>query len=352
MTEDRKSLKIKSAEELNVVSPPSMVTRSGQNLNSNKYKADIPTRVIRYNHNQLYPGLDRKRHVLLKKGKLSPEKTIDLHGLSTKRAEEEVLAFLFQSYSQGLRLVLVITGKGRNSIQKVSNSVHQTNDIGIIKKSLTSWIKNSDIMPLILPKQKSYKSLFSRDARQFLAEIEIEPNSKLLGVNLKENSIKELANSNILFVQRGEHAFYPPLEKLSLRVGDIIVLAATRKSLERAMQELGDQIHPHLTKEPGDKLEDAGEYLSKDARVLAEVLIAPRSEMIGKDLEQIRFRNFTSCIVLGLLRRSRMLKDRITEIPLLAGDVLLVQGSEIGISNLKQNSDVVLIDFGIANQSE
>tara|TARA_S200000501_G_C20759534_1_gene715457 strand:- start:386 stop:991 length:606 start_codon:yes stop_codon:yes gene_type:complete len=150
VTEDRKSLKIKSAEELNVVSPPSMVTRSGQNLNSNKYKADIPTRVIRYNHNQLYPGLDRKRHVLLKKGKLSPEKTIDLHGLSTKRAEEEVLAFLFQSYSQGLRLVLVITGKGRNSIQKVSNSVHQTNDIGIIKKSLTSWIKNSDIMPLIL----------------------------------------------------------------------------------------------------------------------------------------------------------------------------------------------------------
>ena len=67
--------------------------------------------------------------------------------------------------------------------------------------------------------------------------------------------------------------------------------------------------------------------------------------MIGKDLEQIRFRNFTGCIVLGLLRRSRMLKDRITEIPLLAGDVLLVQGSEKGISNLKNNSDVVLIDW-------
>ena len=50
--------------------------------------------------------------------------------------------------------------------------------------------------------------------------------------------------------------------------------------------------------------------------------------MIGKDLEQIRFRNFTGCIVLGLLRRSRMLKDRVTEIPLLAGDVLLVQGTE------------------------
>ena len=124
-----------------------------------------------------------------------------------------------------------------------------------------------------------------------------------------------------------------------------MVLATTRKSLENAMQEFGEQFHPHLTKERGDKLEEAGDNLLKDSRVLAEVLVAPRSEMIGKDLEQIRFRNFTSCIVLGLLRRSRMLKDRITEIPLLAGDVLLVQGTDKGIANLKNNTDVVLIDW-------
>ena len=73
----------------------------------------------------------------------------------------------------------------------------------------------------------------------------------MLGLKLEENFIKELDNSNILFVQRGEHAFYPPLEKVILKVGDIIVLAATRKSLEAAMQEFGDQIHPHLTREPG-----------------------------------------------------------------------------------------------------
>ena len=268
------------------------------------------------------------------------------HGIDTRKT------FLPLSYISMLGGMTTLMGSSTNLIGAGISIDYGVQQIGMLDISIPALIIALPcivfvmyIMPLILPKQKSYKSLFSRDARQFLAEIEIEPNSKLLGVNLKENSIKELANSNILFVQRGEHAFYPPLEKLSLKVGDVIVLAATRKSLERAIQELGDQIHPHLTKEPGDKLEDAGEYLSKDARVLAEVLIAPRSEMIGKNLEQIRFRNYTSCIVLGLLRRSRMLKDRITEIPLLAGDVLLVQGSEIGVSNLKQNSDVVLIDW-------
>jgi len=268
------------------------------------------------------------------------------HGIDTSKT------FLPLSYISMLGGMTTLMGSSTNLIGAGITLEYGLDQIGMLDISIPALIIALPcilfvlyLMPLILPNQKSYKSLLSRDARQFLAEIEIEPNSKLLGINLKENSIKELSNSNILFVQRGEHAFYPPLENIILKVGDVIVLAATRKSLETAMQDLGDQIHPHITKEKGDDLTEAGESLSKDARVLAEVLVAPRSEMIGKDLEQIRFRNFTGCIVLGLLRGSRMLKDRITEIPLLAGDVLLVQGTENGVSNLKNNTDVVLIDW-------
>ncbi len=201
------------------------------------------------------------------------------------------------------------------------------------------------VIPFLLPTQKSVKSLFSRDARQFLAEIEVEHDSKLIGIKVINNTFTELSNSNILFVQRGEHAFYPPINNVTLKVGDIIVIAATRKSLENAMAQLGDQFNPHLTKEPGESLDNISDEFAKQAKVLAEVLVAPRSEMIGKDLEQIRFRSFTGCLVLGLLRRSRMLRDRITEIPLQAGDVLLVQGNDEAISNLKTNTDVVLIDW-------
>ena len=268
------------------------------------------------------------------------------HGIDTRKT------FLPLSYISMLGGMTTLMGSSTNLIGAGIAAEYSAKQIGMLDISIPALIIALPcilfvlyIIPLILPKQKSYKSLFSRDARQFLAEIEIEPNSKLLGIKLENNVIKELDNSNILFVQRGEHAFYPPLDNILLKVGDILVLATTRKSLENAMQEFGEQFHPHLTKERGDKLEEAGDNLLKDSRVLAEVLVAPRSEMIGKDLEQIRFRNFTSCIVLGLLRRSRMLKDRITEIPLLAGDVLLVQGSEKGISNLKNNSDVVLIDW-------
>ena len=53
--------------------------------------------------------------------------------------------------------------------------------------------------------------------RKFLAEIEVEYNSKLAGIKVMDNSLKELADSNILFVQRGEHAFYPPVNNITLK---------------------------------------------------------------------------------------------------------------------------------------
>ena len=272
--------------------------------------------------------------------------------LSERKGMDISKTLLPLSYVSMLGGMTTLMGSSTNLIGAGIVSDYGLKPIGVLEITIPALIISLPciffvlyVMPLLLPKQKSFKSLFSRDARQFLAEIEIEPNSKLLGVKILNNSLKELSNSSILFVQRGEKAFYPPIENFILRVGDIIVIAATRKSLEDAMSELGDQFHPHLTKEPGADFKEMGITLAKDARMLAEVLVSPRSQMIGKDLEQVKFRKFTGCIVLGLLRRSRMLRERITEIPLLAGDVLLIQGSELGIANLKNNTDVVLIDW-------
>ena len=78
------------------------------------------------------------------------------------------------------------------------------------------------IIPNLLPKNKSLKNPFARDARQFLVEVEIKENSKLLNLKIENNNIAEFSNSNILFIQRGEHAFYPPIDNLTLKIGDII----------------------------------------------------------------------------------------------------------------------------------
>ncbi|HVG47014.1 MAG TPA: Smr/MutS family protein [Rubellimicrobium sp.] len=49
----------------------------------------------------------------MRKGKLSPEGRIDLHGMTLAEAHPALISFILGSRAKGRRFVLVITGKGR-----------------------------------------------------------------------------------------------------------------------------------------------------------------------------------------------------------------------------------------------
>lgn len=51
----------------------------------------------------------------LREGQMSPEAHLDLHGLNAPQAFEELKFFIRSSWYKGLRVVLVVTGRGRNS---------------------------------------------------------------------------------------------------------------------------------------------------------------------------------------------------------------------------------------------
>lgn len=51
----------------------------------------------------------------LRQGKLAPEAKLDLHGLTRQEAREKVRFFLEDATFQGLKTVLVITGRGKGS---------------------------------------------------------------------------------------------------------------------------------------------------------------------------------------------------------------------------------------------
>ncbi|MBV8192730.1 MAG: Smr/MutS family protein [Alphaproteobacteria bacterium] len=57
-------------------------------------------------------GFDRDISRALSRGKLVPQASVDLHGMTVAAAERAVRAFLDRAVAQDLRLVLVVTGKG------------------------------------------------------------------------------------------------------------------------------------------------------------------------------------------------------------------------------------------------
>ncbi|MCX7644665.1 MAG: Smr/MutS family protein [Rhodobacteraceae bacterium] len=58
--------------------------------------------------------MDRKAFRQLARGKLAPEAKLDLHGMTLAEAQPALLRFVLASHAAGRRLVLVVTGKGRD----------------------------------------------------------------------------------------------------------------------------------------------------------------------------------------------------------------------------------------------
>jgi DNA-nicking Smr family endonuclease len=81
------------------------------------------------------PHMDRRRFDKLRRGRLEPEARIDLHGMTAERAHAALSGFILRAHAEDLRLVLVITGKGRPDDGNVAPRRH-----GILRHSLPHWL--------------------------------------------------------------------------------------------------------------------------------------------------------------------------------------------------------------------
>lgn len=203
----------------------------------------------------------------------------------------------------------------------------------------------SFLLPRMLPDRASLASALIEDSgKQFIAQVTVTRDSKLIGAEARGGFFPSLKDVTVRLIQRGEHAFVPPFENVSIRRGDILVLAATRKALTEVLkQDAGLRTGEDFVSPSRQDSSSA----STD-RMLAEVMIAPASRMLGQNLEQIGFRYKYNCIVLGIQRRSRMIRARVSEIRLEAGDVLLIQGHPDDVMALRGNPDMVLMEWSAA----
>ena len=202
------------------------------------------------------------------------------------------------------------------------------------------------LVPRLLPDRASMaRSLVTEDGREFIAQIELEPTSEYLGRKLETGTFPDFSDITIRMIQRGEHAFLPPFEDdLVLRSGDIVIVAATRKEIGQLLSKAPSTLLQNL---PGaEKITDVDDEDEVDEDInLAEVIITPASRMIGRTLEQIAFHHNHHCVVLGIQRHSRVIRSRISEIRLAAGDVLLVVGKRQDVMMLQESKDLLLLEW-------
>lgn len=84
------------------------------------------------------PGLDNASWNRLRGGKLTPSRTLDLHGKSAQSAFHLVERFLHTAHAERLRCVEIITGRGSGEAG------------GVLRRELPIWLNLPAIRPMIL----------------------------------------------------------------------------------------------------------------------------------------------------------------------------------------------------------
>ncbi|MEM8590468.1 MAG: SLC13 family permease [Pseudomonadota bacterium] len=200
------------------------------------------------------------------------------------------------------------------------------------------------VLPKLLPDRGGLADTLRTEGKQFIAEIDVTANSPLIGERAVAGQYRALRDVTVRLIQRGPRAILPPFEGAVLQAGDMLIVAATRTALTDA-----------LTRNAGFLLA-GGEPMAPDAEsrgreesdhVLAETMIAPASRMIDQTIGMVGFRRRFGCIVLGIQRRGRMTRQRMGEIRLQAGDVLLITGHRADVNALRANPDLVLMSWAI-----
>ena len=203
------------------------------------------------------------------------------------------------------------------------------------------------VAPRLIPARDALTSAIAGSGRQFMAEIAVGEGSRFAGIQPRGGFFPELKDLTVRVILRGEDRFVPPFDdSFEVHPGDTIVVAATRSALTEALRG-----EPGLPDDSGDRdwqreaASGGGWRWRVGDDMLAEVMITPASRMAGQTLQMVGFRYKYQCDVLGIQRRSQMIRSRVGDIRLEPGDVLLIQGSERHIGRMRGDPDVLLIEW-------
>ena len=198
------------------------------------------------------------------------------------------------------------------------------------------------IVPLLLPDRASMAgALVGGSGRHFIAQIDVKADSTLVGEVSVAGMFVKLPEVTVQMIQRGDSVLLPLIDDVTLQPGDAVIIAATRKALTDLIAK-----YPGIVQGVSAIPEDGSgdQVMPIGDRILVEAVVAPASRLEGRTVGQIGFHGRTGCIIIGVQRRSRMIRTDFKRIRLESADVLLILGKREDISRLRAERDVILVE--------
>ena len=93
---------------------------------------------------------ERRKARQISSGKIEVDARIDLHGLRQRDAHARLRAFLLEAHADGLRTVLVITGKGGEEQPDRLGDLAGERQRGVLRRNVPHWLEEPELRAIVL----------------------------------------------------------------------------------------------------------------------------------------------------------------------------------------------------------
>lgn len=189
----------------------------------------------------------------------------------------------------------------------------------------------------LLPVREMLTAILSdEERREYMTEAFVQPDSPVIGKTLADAGLTPARGVRVLEIVRDGVALTFDPKTVRLRAGDRLILSCRLRGIAQTRRTQGidlvAELHLGL------------EQIAAHEGSLVEAVVTPHASIIGHTVREVNFRQRFRMVVLALHRKGRNVREQIESLPIMAGDVLLMMGTDQAIDGLRNSEDLVLFD--------
>ena len=167
---------------------------------------------------------------------------------------------------------------------------------------------------------------------KYVTELKVTPNSPLVGKTIAEAKLGETYGVYPLELLRGDRHLWSPRSQ-QIEAGDVLLVRGAWEKIEDLRKRTELAIDPENRYGP-----DHGH-----ARVLVEAMVKPESMIDGRTIGELHLQRSFDAIVLAIHRRGTVLREKLRDVRLAGGDVLMLLVGGEGVDALYNEERFVVL---------
>ncbi len=249
------------------------------------------------------------------------------------------------SYASILAGTCTLIGTSTNIIISDLSAAHGFGSLGMFELSpLGVPIALLGIFFLIFAAPKLMPSLHNPicelkddENRRYLTELHVPRKSPIVGEDPVSFFTEKYPNMEILELIRYSHVFYPERDHVQIAPDDLLLVKGSAN-------DLVEILHDDLVQLP---LAEEGMNFEAEQKesLIVELIIPPQSSLIGQRLLSSRLRRDPDIHIIAIKRQElHYTEQKIKDVRLKIGDILLVRLPESSLERLRGETDFIIVE--------